>query len=184
MARWTRVFLFFFISALFSPVPAQQSLDRPDDPVRIADLGLEDKIPSAIDLVGPEDGPAGRNRAALIRRMQCWIDGSGGCPVADVNDPRVRALRRFLTGGAVDRDGLLSVHFPDETRIEVRLTRATDLEPNDWDKRVYRTIALPDTVSVPGLSDVPSRPGHFESFDYDGASAIRAALERLKQRLE
>lgn len=136
---------------------AQQSLEAPIDSIRIADLGLEDRVPSAVDLVGPEDGPAGAKRTALVERLQCWIDGVEGCAVDDPNDPRVRAIRRFLATGPADRHGEVIVHFPDQTRVDVRLARAPATEPNDWDQPVYEPVVLQDTVQRPGLAQEQRR---------------------------
>jgi hypothetical protein len=96
----------------------------------------------------------------------------------------VRAIRRFIGLGPFDRDGAVIVRFPDETRIEVRLARRSDPEPEDWDQRVYEAVVLPGSVRAPGLSEVPSRPGQFEGLAHEGAPAIEAALERLADRLE
>lgn len=190
MARSTKTVSVLFIASLLSIVAVkklagQQSVDLPgDDPVRIADFGLESKIPSAIDLVGPEHGSAGRMRAVLVHRLKCWIDGIERCSVADRNDPRVRAMRRFLVLGPTDRDGSVAVQFPDRTRIEVRLKRVSDLGPDDWDQSVYEPVVLAETAQAPGLPAVPSCRGHFENFTYGGSPEIRAALARLKERLE
>lgn len=129
---------------------AQQSVPLPGDKVRIADFGLGDQVSSATDLVGPEDGSAGRNRDSLVHRLQCWIDGDESCSSADLNDPRVREIRRFLAQGPLDRHGVVIIHFPDQSRIEVRLERVSDLAPNDWDQRVYDPVVLPGTARVPG----------------------------------
>ena len=140
----------FLLSA--QQLAAQQSFEVPIESIRIADLGLEDRVPSAVDLVGPEDGPAGSNRAALVQRLQCWIDGVEGCAVADPNDPRVQAIRRFLATGPTDRHGTLVVDFPDQTRVDVRLARIATPDPNEWDQAVYEPVVLPDTVQGPGLA--------------------------------
>lgn len=140
----------WFLFAANQKSAAQQPVMLPSDPIRIADLGLEDEIPSAIDLVGPQTGAAGRNRAALVHRLQCWIDGMASCSVADRNAPRVREIRRFLTQGPLDRDGAVLVHFPDRTRIEVQLARVSGLEPDDWRQRVYELVVLPDTAQAFG----------------------------------
>jgi len=155
MDRVIRIVAALFIGSwLFIAVhqesSAQKPVRLPDDPIWIADLGLENQVPSAIDLVGPAHGPAGRNRAALVHRLQCWIDGMESCSVADRNDPRVRAIRRFVTRGALDRGGVVIVHFPDRTRIEVRLKRVSDLGPDDWGQRVYELVVLPDTARALG----------------------------------
>jgi len=151
MARLIKTLLVPYIGLWLSllaaqQLAAQQSVEVPGDEIRIADLGLEDQVPSAVDLVGPEEGSAGSNRSALAHRLQCWIDGIESCTVTDRNDPRVRAIRRFLATGPVDRDGLVIVHFPDQTRVDVRLARAADSGPNDWDQRVYELVVLQDTV--------------------------------------
>lgn len=189
MARLLTIFLVLVVGlggsiAVLQYPGARQSAQPPGEPVRISDLGLEDRIPSAIDLVGPRDGPAGRKRAALVNRLQCWIDGTEGCSVADRNDPRVRAVRRFLALGPDDRDGVVTVHFPDRTRIVVRVARIPDLEPDDWDRRVYEPVVVPETAQGPDLPAVPSSPGEFEGFSHEGTPEIDAALERLKQRFE
>ena len=151
MTRVIRIITALFIGSwLFIAVhqesSAQKPVRLPEDPIRIADFGLENQISSAIDLVGPAHGPADRNRAALVHRLQCWIDGMESCSVADRNDPRVRAIRRFVTRGALDRGGAVLIHFPDRTRIEVRLKRVSDLGPDDWGQRVYELVVLPDTA--------------------------------------
>lgn len=165
MARLIKILLvfsvgsWFLVMALKQPA-AQQSADLPDDNVWIAELGLEDQIKSAIDLVGPEHASAGRNRAALVYRLQCWIDGVESCSVADRNDPRVRAIRRFLAMGPADQDGAVIILFPDQTRIEVQLVRVPDLDPNDWGQSVYQPVVVPESVHGPRLPAIPSRPGH------------------------
>ncbi|NBB92593.1 MAG: hypothetical protein GVY32_05425 [Gammaproteobacteria bacterium] len=170
--------------ATFKQTFAQQPIAVPGEAIRIADIGLENQVPSAIDLIGPERGAAGRNRSALVHRLQCWIDGIESCSVADLNDLRIREIRRFLGTGPSDRDGLLSILFPDQSRIDVRLERVRDLAPDDWDRRVYEPVVLPDTVRAPGLPTVPSRPGELETLAQQSSPAIRAALERLRQRLQ
>ncbi|MDZ7791536.1 MAG: hypothetical protein U5L08_13790 [Xanthomonadales bacterium] len=155
MARVIRIVTALFIGswlliAAHQESSAQRPVRLPDDPIWIADFGLESQIPSATDLVGPENGPAGQNRAALVHRFQCWIDGMESCSVADRNDPRVRAIRRFVTQGALDRGGAVIVHFPDRTRIEVKLKRVPDLGPDDWGQRVYELVVLPDTARALG----------------------------------
>jgi len=124
------------------PLAAQQAGEMPAYTIRIAELGLEDQVPSAVGLVGPEDGKAARNRAALVHRLQCWIDGVESCTFADRNDPRIRAIRRFLVTGPVDRDSAIVVDFPDRTRVDLRLARESDPDPNDWDQRVYELVVL------------------------------------------
>lgn len=137
--------------AASGPSAAKQPVDiGGDGAIRIGDLGLEARIPSATDLIGPDEGQAGRNRAALVRGLECWIDGVESCSVEHRNDPRVRAIRRFLTTGPADRDGSIVIHFPDQTRIEVRVARVEDLGPDDWDRRVYEVIVLPDSIQRPG----------------------------------
>lgn len=187
MARLINTLFVISIGTWFSlvvsePSAAQQPNDLLNNPLRSADLGLEKEIPSAIDLVGPAGGSAGRNRADLVHRLQCWIDGDESCSVADLNDPGVRAIRRFLVQRPNDRGGAVAIHFPDQTRITVRLARVSDLDPNDWDQRVYETVVLPDTVQAPGLREVPSSPDEFEKLADEGTPAIRAALARLKER--
>ncbi|NKI36102.1 hypothetical protein HFP89_13105 [Wenzhouxiangella sp. XN79A] len=152
--------------------------------IRIADFGLEEQIPSAIDLVGPEHGAAGRSRAILAQRVQCWIDGLERCTFADRNDPRVRAVRRFLGLGPDDRDAAVIVHFPDRTQVQVRLVRAADPGPDTLIQSAYAPVVLADTARAPDLPTVPSQPGQLDGFAYQGTSEIRAALDRLKRRLE
>lgn len=180
----------WFFLAAFQPLAAQQLtdvqlVDLKSDPVGIADFGLENEVPSAIDLVGPDQGTAGRNRAALAHRLQCWIDGTESCSTADRNDPRVRAMRRFLGLGPEDHDGAVIVHFADQSSIKIRLARVSDLgSDDDWTQSVYEPIVLPDTARAPGLPDVPSRPDQLVGLAYEGPSEVLAALERLKQRME
>ncbi|NEZ03084.1 hypothetical protein G4Y73_02840 [Wenzhouxiangella sp. XN201] len=184
MVRFIKALLVLSAGAWFSMGGAQKPADFESNPVRIADLGLESNIRSAIDLVGPDGGSAGRHRDALVRRLQCWIDGVEDCSAADLNDPRVRAMRRFIAQGRAEQDGMVTIHFPDRTRVMVRLEQLPDLDPNDWEQRVYEAVVLPDTVQAPGLPAVPTRHGDFEGFAYMGQPAIQAALERLKQRIE
>jgi len=169
---------------LVQSLAAQQVPDVPGEAVRIADLGLEDEIPSAIDLVGPDHGSPGRNRELLAHRLQCWIDGVESCTFADPNDDRVRDMRRFLVRGPMDRDGTVIVYFRDQTRIDVSLVRTAELNRADWEQPVYRPEVLPETVQAPGLSAVPLSLGQFAGFEYDGTPAIEAALGRLEDRLE
>lgn len=178
------LFLFAMQQLVAQQAAAQEAVEVPGAAIRITDLGLEDEIPSAIDLVGPEHGSAGRNRERLAHRLQCWVDGDESCTVADRNDDRIRDIRRFLVEGPMDRDGMIRVHFPDQTHIELVLVRTAALDPIDWEQQVYRPVVLAETVEAPGLAAVPSNPGQFTGSDYQGAPAIRSALERLKQRLD
>lgn len=189
MARLIMAMYVLSVGSWLSLLTSQQlAADQPahvlNDMIGIGDFGLESQIPSAIDLVGPEHGPAGRNRAALVHGLQCWIDGIESCSVADRNDPRVRAIRRYLSQGPVDQAGAVVVHFPDQTRVEVTLRRETDLDPADWEQRVYEPVVLAESVQVPGLSAIPSTLDDFEGFEYDGTTAIRDALARFRTRLE
>jgi len=162
---------------------AQQAVRLPDEKIAIADFGLAGRIPSAIDLVGPADGPAGATRALLVRGFQCWIEGLEHCSVADPNDPRVRAIRVFLGQGPLDRDGLMTVDFPDRTQVDVRLRRTLDRTPTNWDRSIYEPAVIPESVRAPGLPAVPSQADEFVDFVYHGTPAIEAALQRLRQRL-
>ncbi|MEE4304117.1 MAG: hypothetical protein V2J19_08160 [Wenzhouxiangella sp.] len=154
MARsFTPLFIVAILSSL-SHVGAVQGSDEqafrvPEESIGIDDLGLESQLPSALELVGADEGSAGANRAALAHRLQCWIDGRESCSPSDRNDPRVRAIRRFLATGPKDRDGAVFIHFPDETRIQVQLKRVVENAPRDWDQRVYETIVLPETARAP-----------------------------------
>ncbi|QKK01968.1 MAG: hypothetical protein HND55_04420 [Pseudomonadota bacterium] len=189
MSRWIQTLSVLFVGSWFvllavQPSAAQQPVELLSEPLSIADFGLEGQIPSAIDLVGPEQGSAGQSRAELVRRFQCWVDGLESCSALGLNDPRVRAIRRFLVRGRDDRDGVVIVGFPDQSRVEVRVARNSALDPNDWDQSVYLPVVLPDTVQAPGLPDIPSRPDHFDGLAYNVPPAIQAALERLKQRFD
>lgn len=160
MDRLIKALFVLSIGSWYSLLAAQDTVELPQDTVHIADFGLESQVPSAIDLVGPEESPAARNRASLVQRMRCWIDGVESCPVADRNDPRVREIRRFLTQGPLDRDASVVVHFPDQSRIEVRLQRASDLDPDDWDASVYEPVVQPETAQAPAMPAVPLLPAH------------------------
>lgn len=137
---------------------AQTAVDLPGDPVWIADFGLERELSSALDLVGPESGSAGKHRAVLAHRLQCWIDGVESCTFADRNDDRVRDIRRFLVKGPLDRDATIRVHFPDQSQIELRLTRVAELDSHDLDQPFYQVAVLADRVQVPGLAVIPAQP--------------------------
>lgn len=154
MVRSLQTFLALAISFLLSPVAAGQAsgertVQIPDESIGIEDLGLERLLPSARELLELGGGLADRHRAELIHRLQCWIDGLEGCAPADLNDPRVREIRRFLGTGPKDRDGAVVIRFPDETRIQVRLQRVSDLDPQDWDQRTYEAIVIPQTLDAP-----------------------------------
>jgi hypothetical protein len=45
-------------------------------------------------------------------------------------------------------------------------------------------VVLPDTAQAPGLAQVPSQPQLLEELAFDGATEIRAALDRLMDRFE
>lgn len=140
-----------WFSAACAQIAQQQTFELRVDSIPIADLGLEEQVPSAIDLVGPEQSAAGRSRAALIVRLRCWIDGNESCLMADKNDPRVRAIRRFLGQGQAERSGSVMVHFPDLTRVEVRLVRLVNAGRTDWDQSTYDAAVLTESVQAPGL---------------------------------
>lgn len=181
MVRLTKSLFVHWIGAWLSfagieQLPAQESVDLDIDTIRIADLGLEDSVPSATDLVGPEHGPAGRNRAALIHRLRCWIDGTENCSVADLNDPRVREIRRFLGQSTAGQHGTVAVYFSDQTGIEVHLARVPELDPDDWSQSAYELKLRSETVQAPGLPAVPSGLAPFDAFAYKGRPAIRVAL--------
>lgn len=154
MVRSFQMFLALAISFLLSPAASGQAggertVRISDESIGIEVLGLERQLPSARELLGLGSGSADRNRAELIHRLQCWIDGLERCAPADLNDPRVREIRRFLGTGPKDRDGAVIIRFPDETRIQVRLQRVSDLDPHDWDQRTYEAIVLPQTLDAP-----------------------------------
>ena len=152
-------------------------------PVRISELGLDDELTSAIDLVGPDHSSAGDHRSALIQRLQCWIDGIEGCAQVDRNDPRVRAIRRYLSFGTYAQDSSITVLFPDDSRIELRLTRNADASIESWDEPAYASEVLLDTARAPGVPAVPLRSSELERLAQGVDPEIERALERLKARL-
>ncbi len=172
MARLIKILLVLSIGLWFSIVTlqqfaAQQPSASPSDRVWIADFGLESQIPSALDLVGPEHGSAGCNRAELLHRLQCWIDGIESCSVADPNDPRVRAFRRLLMQSLIGQYGTVIVHFPDQTHIAVLLKRI----PDDWGQRGYEPVLLLDTARGQGEKTIlpeRSKTPAISSLNYHG----------------
>jgi len=167
---------------------AQQASQRQQsellvDSIPAADFGLAGEVRSAIDLVGPEQGLAGRNRDALVVRVRCWIDGDETCLVGDKNDPRIQKVRQFLARGPMDRRGWFTIEFPDQSKVDVGLERSSNPRSTDWGRRVYDPVVLAVTVRAPELPLVPTRSEQFVGLDYDGAPLVQAALRRLKGRL-
>lgn len=165
-------------------VAAQSSAVGSIAPVRISELGLDDELVSAIDLVGPGSTSAGALRDRLIDRLQCWIDGVDGCVEADVNDPRVRAFRRHLSFGTYPQDGGVTVLFPDGSRIELGIGRKQGKDLVSWDERAYATTVLVDTARAPGVPFVPTQLSALERLSYDVSPEVHSALERLRTRLQ
>lgn len=162
MIRLARTFSILALVSWGSPATGQQSIELPGDPIVAADLGIETGVRSAVQLADSQPDAAAR-RKTLSDRLQCWIDGVEGCVAASANDPRVRAIRRFLALESSGRPGVFFVHFPDESRITVRIERrvpgsatnpatnsATDPDSLDWRESAYRLEVLPASVEMPG----------------------------------
>ncbi|RFF31737.1 hypothetical protein [Wenzhouxiangella sediminis] len=154
MARSLKPLFIVAILSSFSLVAAVQGSDQrtfrvPDESIGIDDLGLEHRVRSATQLVGSGEESGNQYRAELIHRLQCWIDGLEHCSPADLNDSRVREIRSFLGTGPKDRDGAVVIRFPDETRIQVRLQRVPEPDPQDWDRKTYEAIIVEEAGEAP-----------------------------------
>ncbi|MBY6205216.1 hypothetical protein [Halomonas denitrificans] len=89
--------------------------------ISIEDLGLTERIPSAIDLVGPEVTDAGRNRAALRDALGHYVNGIIGDAEAALDGPAREVMANLLSDRSAVSNGGFVIAFPDGTTIRVAL---------------------------------------------------------------
>lgn len=152
--------------------------------VPIEELGLFAEIPSAIDLVGPDESTAGMNRAALRNELERYVNQSINSAALQLYDLAQMALTQLLSDSSVTWFGGFVITFPDGTTIRVNLNGLRHVPGAGLFSWAIEVEILQHTVMGGGLSAVPLFPGHFSNFMYEGDINIVAALYRLAQRYD
>jgi len=150
--------------------------------VPIDRLGLFGQIPSAIDLVGPAGSDAGLNRMALRNELEVYVNSVINGIALQLYDLAQMALSRFLSDSSVTWFGGFVITFPDGTSIRVNLNNMRHI-PGAGDLSWAIDVEILEyTAMGGGLSSVPSHPGHFSNFSYQGDGDVVGALIRLADR--
>jgi hypothetical protein len=150
--------------------------------VPIEELGLFGQIPSAIDLVGPANSDAGVNRMALRNELEVYVNQAINSMALQLYDLAQMALMRFLSDSSVTWFGGFVITFPDGTSIRVNLDEMRHIPGAGDFAWAIEVEILEYTVMGGGLSSVPSHPGHFSNFMYQGDINVIGALIRLAER--
>ncbi len=103
--------------------------------IPIEDLGLAARVPSAIDLVGPESSDAGGNRAALGDALESYVNRIIGDAAATLDEPARAVMAQLLTDSSKAASGGFVIAFPDGTTIRVAL--------NGLQRRLPRRLPRP-----------------------------------------
>lgn len=150
-----------------------------DGPIPIEDLGLLPLIPSAVDLVGPDDSPAGFNRGALATQLGIYANERVMDGLLVLYDLAQRFANQILADSMVNAMGTFIISFPDGTLIEVRLEAIYETAHGGVISFTLDVSVLPHSAYGPGLPFVPQSAGQFGNFGYSGNGTTMAAILRL-----
>ncbi len=89
--------------------------------IPIEDLGLAARVPSAIDLVGPESSDAGGNRATLGDALESYVNRIIGDAAATLDERARAVMAQLLTDSSKASSGGFVIAFSDGTTIRVAL---------------------------------------------------------------
>lgn len=132
---------------------------------------------SALDLIGPDDSPAGLNRAGLQNGLADYYETVWGQITFGMADIAQRIANRFIgSSDYISPAATITVHFPDGTSIKVEIT---DISSGPDGSARARMKVLQETGRFPDGGPIPFSEGHFNGFEYSGDTNIVDALRDL-----
>ncbi len=136
---------------------------------------------SAIDLIGPEQGPAGLARMGLQNAIANHLQGFWISQLHGLADTAIRLANRFIgSSDYLNPASLVTVTYPDGTTIKLRIVQisTTAFSP-------FATVlveVLPETIQLSDGGPVPQFEGQFDGFSFSGDQDIVDALMNLANR--
>lgn len=132
---------------------------------------------SAVDLVGPDNSPAGLARANLQNGLADHFDTFWGSIAFNLADTAIRVTNRFLgSSDYLSPWTTVTVHYTDGTSIEVRIT-SISTGPGPSNRPQMKVVE--GTARLPDGQTIPFAEGHFNGFEYEGESNLIDALWNL-----
>jgi len=158
-----------FLQALATPVPSSD----------LNGLGFT----SALDLIGPNTGPAGLNRTALNNALSDHFRNISSSVIGNFNDTVTRIVDTVLSDSNFNGVQSVTVTFPDGSRVEVDVTNiAPDF--NNPNIIVVTLEVDPSSVRTDDNASFPQSAGQLNGFDMTTSNTdLGSALRRLFGRL-
>jgi len=129
------------------------------------DLGIN--FASAIDLLGPNDSPAGFRRATLNATVQSRFEDTFRNELAQISGD-LRELVSFLTGHQFNSLPVnIDIIFPDDSTIRVSILNSGI---DDHNNPTFEINSIASSVRLPNGQPVPQTPGQFGNLNIGGLS--------------
>lgn len=133
----------------------------------LSDVDIPTDVGSAIDVVGPEDSPAGYNR----RRLAMGINDHYATIWSDLRTPlsnlSSRLMGRFVGDDAnVTFQKVIEITFKDGTSIKIKVDEILTGFDGSSDLHLELTV-LEHTARLPGGEPVPTSAGEFGGFHWN-----------------
>jgi len=125
----------------------------------VADIDSTDldfEVDSAVDLVGPEDGPAGLTRASLALSVGRYLSDEWESIFGQVSDLIDRAANNYVGESTTFNAVTFRVSFPNETTALFIVTLASN------NPVIIVVELVPGSLTMPDGTAVPSSPGQLE----------------------
>ena len=138
-------------------------------------------VGTAIDLVGPEDSPAGYARMQLEADINSYYDGLWNELTMSAAELSSRIAGKVLGDSSiVQLESIIEIQFEDGTSIKVRVDEILDGVGATTDFHLELTV-LPHTARLPDGRVVPQTAGQFTGFNWSGTGGenLGLALARL-----
>lgn len=136
-------------------------------------------IGSAIDLLGPYDSPAGRNRNQLKLDLNDHYNSIWNQLALNFSDMTSRLASKFFGSDSVFTiDRFVTVEFEDGTTIQVRIDNILEAFDAE-DSFAFEFDVLQHTARLPDGSTVPQTAGQFAGFSWSDSPAGPNLAQRL-----
>lgn len=132
---------------------------------------------SAVDLVGPHDGPAGLARANLQNGLADYLESLWGSILFTRADLAQRFANRFIgSSDYFEPLRIVTVNYPDGTTVQVEIEFVST--GPDGSARA-RMKVVEGTARLPNGQTIPYAEGHFDGFEFEGDTDLVDALWQL-----
>ncbi len=144
------------------------------------DSSLLPHVPdSALDLLGPENSPAGLARAQLRGALNDYINDNWRAWGVAAGSLAGRLMNQYAGQSDIFNSWFITVRFPDGTEVTFEVTQASQ----GWNSITIMGDVLQNTAKLPDGRFAPWLGEQFPGFDYEGGMDLGQSLWDLAGRL-